>query len=264
MGDKKLWLTYAWKDNERNDIDYIAQELKAASLDVRLDKFRLVTGRSLWSQIEKEISDPELSAWAIYTTETSLASPACREEMDYALLRALEERDRKFPLIGIFSGNVDVRTLPSAIRSRLCVSLKDPDWKERVISGVLGVAPRVSSGAVLPYDTQWHNTDKTQILEVWPRVGVWHSFGVLVPKTEVDTVSAIGSSSRGYYQSIVGENVSEIQADIEGNFEASHHGCVMRQAIDANTTAKVVLKSRPSEIWLVVKSGSSEFFYRIE
>jgi hypothetical protein len=38
----KLWLTYAWKDNEVEQVDFVAQELRKAGLDVRVDRVALV------------------------------------------------------------------------------------------------------------------------------------------------------------------------------------------------------------------------------
>jgi hypothetical protein len=46
----KLWLTYAWKDNENDQVDYIVQALQAEGLEVRFDRARLVPGQRLWPQ----------------------------------------------------------------------------------------------------------------------------------------------------------------------------------------------------------------------
>jgi hypothetical protein len=55
----KLWLTYAWKDNEVEQVDFVAQELRKAGLDVRVDRVALVAGRRLWPQIAEHIEKPE-------------------------------------------------------------------------------------------------------------------------------------------------------------------------------------------------------------
>jgi hypothetical protein len=57
----KLWLTYAWKDNEVEQVDFVAQELRKAGLDVRVDRVALVAGRRLWPQIAEHIEKPEKS-----------------------------------------------------------------------------------------------------------------------------------------------------------------------------------------------------------
>jgi hypothetical protein len=41
----KLWLTYAWKDNEDEQVDFVAQELRKAGLDVSVDCVALTAGR---------------------------------------------------------------------------------------------------------------------------------------------------------------------------------------------------------------------------
>jgi hypothetical protein len=34
----KLWLTYAWKDNQDQDVDHVVGELKRVGLDVAFDR----------------------------------------------------------------------------------------------------------------------------------------------------------------------------------------------------------------------------------
>ena len=88
----KLWLTYAWKDNEQEDVDHIVAELRRAGIDVRYDRVQLLAGRRLWDQIDASIRDPDIAAWAIYVTEHSLRSEPCQEELAYALDRTLRTR----------------------------------------------------------------------------------------------------------------------------------------------------------------------------
>ena len=40
-----LWLTYAWKDNEDKDIDFIIQELDKTTLKVKFDRRNLIPGQ---------------------------------------------------------------------------------------------------------------------------------------------------------------------------------------------------------------------------
>jgi hypothetical protein len=76
-----IWLTYAWKDNEDGQIDYVIGSLRLQKLDVEYDRIRLVPGQRLWPQIDAAISDSKLSAWAIYATKESLNSEPCLEEL---------------------------------------------------------------------------------------------------------------------------------------------------------------------------------------
>ena len=75
---KKLWLTYAWKDNEDQNLDYIVQELDKLDLEVKFDRRNLIPGQRLWDQIGTQITDPEqCEAWGILLTSNSLKSGPC-------------------------------------------------------------------------------------------------------------------------------------------------------------------------------------------
>ncbi len=73
----KLWLTYAWKDNQDQDVDHVVGDLKRVGLDVAFDRAHIIPGQRLWSQIDKGISDPQTDGWAILATENSLSSEPC-------------------------------------------------------------------------------------------------------------------------------------------------------------------------------------------
>jgi len=53
-----IWLTYRWDDNKDQDVDFLAHELVAAGLTVKLDRWNLGAGRRLWEQIENFIQNP--------------------------------------------------------------------------------------------------------------------------------------------------------------------------------------------------------------
>jgi hypothetical protein len=115
----KLWLTYAWKDNQDQDVDHVIHELQRTGLEVAFDRAHIIPGQRVWFQIDKGILDPATDAWAILATENSLSSEACLEELAYALDRALRTRGADFPLIGIFPAPIDRALIPSAIATRL-------------------------------------------------------------------------------------------------------------------------------------------------
>jgi len=153
-----VWITYSWKDNEAGDVDFIAQELKNADVKVRLDRWNLQAGRRLWEQIDAFIRDPnESDAWILIATENSLASEACKEEYAYALDRALSVRGGSYPLVALFPGSVDDSLIPGGIRSRLHLSLTDPDWKERIKAAAEGREPGISGKTVQPYVLRVHD-----------------------------------------------------------------------------------------------------------
>ena len=75
-----VWITYAWEDNKNRDVDFAAQELSGAGLDVKLDRWNLDAGKRLWEQIEHFIQDDSLSdGWLLYATQSSLGNEKCKE-----------------------------------------------------------------------------------------------------------------------------------------------------------------------------------------
>ncbi|MDO8358714.1 MAG: TIR domain-containing protein [Devosia sp.] len=94
----KLWLTYAWKNNDDGQIDHVIAELeRQQGLTLGYDRVQLLAGRRLWEQIDAAITDPATDAWATYVTRESLESEPCQEELAYALDRALRTRGGVFP-----------------------------------------------------------------------------------------------------------------------------------------------------------------------
>lgn len=185
-----VWITYAWADNKDSDVDFIAQELGRVGITVKLDRWNIEAGKRLWQQIENFISDPEESdAWILYATQNSLGSEACKEEYSYALDRALHQRGSTFPIIGLFPSRVDNSLIPAGLRTRLYVSITDPDWKERIKASTEGRVPHISSSFVQPYTISIHKDNSRFIIEVRPRAGTWSPFIAAVPIAEKDRVS---------------------------------------------------------------------------
>lgn len=182
-----VWITYAWADNAHGDIDFIAQELVAAGVDVKLDRWNISAGGRLWEQIQAFISDEQhTDGWLFVATHTSLESEACREEFAYALNRALKSRGEEFPVLALFPGPVDDDLIPPAIQVRLHVSMSDADWKERVIAALDRRAPSVVRQPVEPYALIVHENHPSGriIVEVRPRAGQWAPVFAGVPSSE--------------------------------------------------------------------------------
>jgi TIR domain len=183
------WITYAWKDNQEGDVDFIAQELIRAGLAIKLDRWNLQAGRRLWEQIEKFITDPsQCDGWIMYATQNSLASEACREELAYALDRAMSTRGGTFPIIALLPSHAEGGLLPAAIRTRLYVDLSDPDWKDRIVAAIANRDRAKGKTEVTPYVVQLHPPPEgfALSLEVRPRAGVWHPFAACVRAEEKD------------------------------------------------------------------------------
>lgn len=191
MTKKSIWITYAWSDNVDGDVDFAAQELIRQGLDVKLDRWNLSAGKRLWGQIESYIQDPSKSdGWLLYATQTSLGSEACREEFAYALDRALHTRGSTFPVIALFPAPVDTDLIPAGIKTRLFVSLADPDWKERVVAAVEERQPGISTHDIEAYALTIHKlANERYAIEVRPRAGTWAPFMAGIPMNEKDHIS---------------------------------------------------------------------------
>ena len=190
----KVWLTYAWSDNDDGDVDYVAQELRRSGVEVQIDRQVIRAGLRLWQQIEQYICDPaKCDAWMIYATSASLSSEACREELAYALARALDARGEVFPLIGLFPATIAQDLIPAAIRSRFYVSLTDPHWVERVSAAAERRHPRLVEEPLAPYRLRVHANSvrkgEGHCIEVHPRAGAWSPFIVGIPVSEKTTVN---------------------------------------------------------------------------
>lgn len=129
----RLWITYAQENKVTGNFDYLAQELRGAGIDVIYKDIALKKGLLLWDQIAKSIEDKNLDGWAILLTRESLQSEFCREELAYALERALSSRGKNFPLLGLVH-QVNTQDVPTALRVRGLVDLRlnIKDWTKQV------------------------------------------------------------------------------------------------------------------------------------
>ena len=167
---KKLWITYAWKDNEDQDLDYIVQELDGKDLEVKFDRKNLIPGQRLWDQIGDQITDPDqCDAWGILLTGNSLRSEPCIEELSYALDRALNTNGGQFPMFALMTDSITSKDLPPSLKVRLCIPLTNNDWINQVEAACYkrptGFTPRNLSNFVITE----HVTDKGFCLEMRPR-----------------------------------------------------------------------------------------------
>lgn len=187
-----VWITYSWVDNQDHDVDFVAQELIGAGVIVKLDRWNMTAGKRLWDQIANFISNrSESDAWLFYATQNSLASEPCREELAYALDRALKSRGEAFPMIALFPSSVEQHLIPASLRVRLFVSLSDPDWKERVVAAVEGRSLSAPTIPVQPFVMQSISPVPEPFkvtIEFRPRAGVWYPFVFAVPASEKDSV----------------------------------------------------------------------------
>jgi hypothetical protein len=240
MAKPKLWLTYAWKDNEDAQVDHVYHELIDANLDVRLDRTQLTVGHRLWPQIDAGITDPDkCDGWAIYATKKSLESEPCLEEIAYALDRAHRKRETDFPIIGIFPESLDRNLIPSAIATRLYVDLRDPEWKLKIAQALGDAKAKRSIPRPPPYFFRIHSAEWGPCIEIRPRSGRWHPFYVMVPGKEKDRITSLFTGPSGYpvnYGTVIGGECSY------GEYE----GRSTTNLVDSLTSAYVSFSELPS------------------
>jgi TIR domain len=260
MAKSMIWLTYAWDDNKCGDVDFVAQELSAA-VTVKLDRWNLSAGKRLWEQIAGFIQYPQESdAWLIYATQTSLGSEPCREEFAYALDRALYSRGENYPIIALFPGPVDRCLIPAGIRTRLFVSLTDPDWKERIIAAAEGRSPQVSHQQRQAYHVQIHPyegppSNSKWVIELRPRAGTWSPAFVVIPIDERDTVAPeIWRGAAGRVPRASSMNKGEGTAN-KGQLYLLH-AC---DEITPTQSLYVFCKSLPSRLGFGVYEGTPQY-----
>ena len=166
---KNLWITYAWKDNEDKDIDFIIQELESSNIKVNFDRRNLIPGQRLWEQIGELITDPnQCDAWAIVLTQNSLNSENCIEELSYALDRALNSNGEKFPMFALLH-KISSNNLPPALKIRLCITLENNNWVEQVVAAVEKKSVGFSPSDIEPFIITVHKNLDGIILEIRPR-----------------------------------------------------------------------------------------------
>ena len=240
----RIWLTYAWKDNEDRQIDYVIGSLKSQKLEVGYDRARLIPGQRLWPQLDAAISDPNLDAWAIYATKESLNSEPCLEELAYALDRALRTRGASFPIIGIFPEPIDRSLIPSALATRLYVTLQDPDWAEKVAAGVTLTAPKTTVRPVPACLLKAYEQNGKLIIEVRPRAGRWLPCLFLVPNDERDKLLSVQyAPAERLPQVTLTLGISPVQGD-----DGKYSGFRIEQAVDNLNSIFATLSSSPSSI----------------
>lgn len=159
---KKIWLTYAWKDNEDQNIEYVIKTLEEVGLEVAVDRTHIIPGQRIWPQIDKNISSKDIDGWVIFVTENSLRSEPCLEELAYALDRSLRTRGPAFPIIGLFPAPMDPDIIPSAIATRLYVSLNQKNWAQLVANGITQTNPSRLKSNVAPFFIHLYINEKNE------------------------------------------------------------------------------------------------------
>ena len=248
---KKLWLTYAWKDNEDKDIDFIIKKLDETDIEVKFDRRNLVPGQRLWQQIGKHITDPnECEAWGIVLTKNSINREECIEELSYAHDRALNDKGNVFPIFALLHGILP-RELPPALKIRLCIVLENNNWVDQVIAAVNKTAPGFTPLEELSkFILHEHKTDEGYCLEIRPRFDRISPFAIAVDYHEKESGNVIRGNF-GPSGIIPNGHVAHNWIDSETTLTDGTHCWIWGASNEINSTNSIFLfyKKRPKRIW---------------
>ncbi len=250
---KRLWLTYAWKDNEDKDIDFVIQELdRISDLETKFNRRNLIPGQRLWQQIAGFITDPnECDAWGVVLTKNSINSQPCIEELSYALDRALSARGTDFPIFALLH-NIDASLLPPALKIRLCIPLENNDFKAQVIAAVNKKAVGFSPSGLSDWIFEEHidNTNNLQVLELRPRFDRISPFAIAVDLLE-KTNGNVVKADFGPAGIIPNGHVAFSWIDSETTLTDGTKAWVWGANNEINSTTSIFLfyKSKPKRIW---------------
>lgn len=215
-----LWITYAWKDNEEGNFDYLIQELKSYGIDTKFDKVALVPGQKLWTQIADKINDPATKGWAYLITPNSLGSNACLEELEYAIHRAISSKNSSFPLIGLVTAGVPFESVPTSLKVRLCISLSNPNWKEQIKAGLEMRPPKLFDSAQTKFIynvAQNYNGEKLiTAIEIRPRFEEAHFWRIAVPYNSNIIGFGVGPAKSGKTTGLLEMVLEGFEGDING------------------------------------------------
>lgn len=248
---KKVWLTYAWQDNEDKDIDFIITELDKVDISLKFDRRNLIAGQRLWPQIGGHITDPnECEAWGIVLTKNSINSPGCIEELCYALNRALGTNGDSFPIFALLNG-ISPGELPPALKIRLCIPLENNNWAEQVVAAANKAAPGFIPPSNLgDYVFQEHQVNDGFCLEIRPRFDRISPFAVAVA-IEEKTIKGIGPCFPGPANIIPNGGVQINWFDHEDQLTDGTRCWIWQGNNEVNSTSSYFLfyKEKPKRIW---------------
>lgn len=249
---KKLWITYAWKDNEDKDIDFIIHELdKLNGIEVKFDRRNLIPGQRLWQQIGGFITDPnECNAWGVVLTKNSLQSQSCIEELSYALDRALSINTDTFPIFALLH-NITPSELPPALKIRLCIPLENNEWQNLVKAAVEKKSPGFIPSNLTDWILKEHiNSDNNYVLELRPRFDRISPFAIAVDYQEKENGNVI-KAEFGPSNIIPNGHVAFSWIDSETTLTDGTRAWVWGANNEINSTNSIYLfyKKRPKRIW---------------
>jgi hypothetical protein len=87
--------------------------------------------------------------------------------------------------------------IPSAIATRLYVSLQESDWAKRVAAGANLEVPSQQQTKIAPYVLHATEEHNRLVIELRPRAGRWNPFVILVPDAQRERLLTVGFGPAG-------------------------------------------------------------------
>lgn len=127
----KLWISYAWVNNEEKDFAYLASHLATRNIETAYDSIRLAPDDHLSKRIIQRLQSIGFDGWICILTPQCITRREYTNELTSAIDQTKLHMGARFPIAGLMYG-IAGHHLPPILRLLPCVSLGDPDWNERI------------------------------------------------------------------------------------------------------------------------------------
>lgn len=127
----RLWISYPWMSREERDFAYLVAQLKEARIEATYDSLQLLPDIRLQERALQRLRSVGVSGWLYILTHQCFTRKACTEELTAAIHQVQESLGPDFPMAGLLYG-IAVQHVPALLRSRPCIALADPHWKQQL------------------------------------------------------------------------------------------------------------------------------------
>jgi hypothetical protein len=126
-----LWINHTYINGEERDFSYLVPQLKKANIEAVYDSFQLMSNVHLWERIVPRLVSIGFDGWLYILTHQCFTRRTYTDELTAAIDKITLRLGPEFPMIGLMHG-IATQNVPTALRVRPCISLGDPEWKQRL------------------------------------------------------------------------------------------------------------------------------------
>jgi len=146
-GCPRLWISYPWISREERDFAYLVSQLKDAHIEATYDSLQLLPNRHLWERTVQRLLSVGFDGWLYILTHQCFTRKTCTDELTAAINQAVQHMGPDFPMVGLMY-DIATQQVPLMLRVRPCISLADPNWKQRICDVLKCHTPRAQRGAI--------------------------------------------------------------------------------------------------------------------